>query len=204
MIENTGVGIQVWRLSDLKLLHTLRIPSEHPHAGHAADTASHHLFPGEPRVLSDGKTVMFATFTCGLYALTGIETSAPKVTPVYTFEGQDCAVPVVTGKYWLQTEPATHSVVALDIYDPLTPREVSRVQLGEEGRPHWLAIDGSGRRLVVDNGSRRDTKLFLVDFDPATGALKSNAVFPVLDLSSVTVPGLGVVRGIPHGAVFSR
>jgi hypothetical protein len=204
MVEDTGVGIQVWRLSDLALLHTLRIPSGNPHGMHAADTTPHHLFPGEPRLLHDGRTVMFATFTCGLYALTGIDANAPIVTPVWTFPGKNCAVPVTTGKYWIQTVPATHSVVVLDVSNPMTPREVSSLDLGEDARPHWLAMDRTGTGIVVNNGSRSDSQLYLIRFDPRTGSLSRDPAIARLDMSNVSVPGLGVVRGIPHGSVFSR
>jgi hypothetical protein len=204
MVEDTGVGIQIWRLSDLALLHTLRIPAGNPHGMHAADTVPHHLFPGEPRLLHDGKTVMLATFTCGLYVVTGIDTSSPTVTPVYTFPGQNCAVPVTTGKYWIQTVPATHSVVVLDVSNPMTPREVSTLDLGKDASPHWLAMDGTGTRLVVNNGSRSDSQLYLIRFNPRTGALSREPGIGRLDLSGVNVPGLGVVTGIPHASVFSR
>ena len=204
MVEDTGVGLQIWRLSDLKLLHTLRIPGGPPHGMHATDTAQHHLFPGEPRVLRDGKTIMLATFTCGLYTVTGVDTDTPRVQPVYRFPGKDCAVPLVIGDYWLQTVPALHSVITLDISDPSSPREVSRVDLGEGSTPHWLASDATGRRLVVNNGSRRQSNLYLLRFDPATGALSRDAALPELDMARVSVPGIGEVKGVPHGAVFSR
>ncbi|MEO8577659.1 MAG: hypothetical protein ABI556_13195 [Gemmatimonadales bacterium] len=204
MIEDTGVGLQVWRLSDLKLLQTLRIPAAHAHGAQASDTMPHHLFPGEPRLLADGKTIMLATFTCGLYTLTGIETDTPHVTPVYSFPGQNCAVPVLIGKYWIQTVPEVHMVVALDVSDPTSPREVSRIDLGEGSKPHWLAADASGQFLVVNNGSRRGTNLYLLRFDKSTGALSRYSKLPTLDLNRVAVEGLGEVPGVPHGAVFSR
>ncbi|MBA3406231.1 MAG: hypothetical protein H0U13_16370, partial [Gemmatimonadaceae bacterium] len=192
-------------LSDLKLLHTLRIPGGPPHGMmHDTDTAQRHLFPGEPRVLRDGKTVMLATFTCGLYTVTGVDTGAPRIQPVYRFPGKDCAVPVVIGDYWVQTVPELRAVVALDVSNPAAPREVSRVDLGESSTPHWLASDATGRRLVVNNGSRRDGRLYLLRFDPVTGALSRDAAFPVLDMTRMTVPGIGEVHGVPHGAVFSR
>ena len=203
MIDDTGVHVQIWRLSDLTLLNTVKIPGGAPHGSHAGDTVQRHLFPGEPRVLRDGKTVMLATFTCGLYTVTGIETDTPRVTPVYAFEGKNCAVPVVMGKYWLQTVPDAHAVVVLDISNPLAPREVSRVDMGTIG-PHWLASDASGRHLVTNSGSNRDSNLYLLTFNPSTGKIARDARMPVLDLSVVSVPGVGNVRGAPHGAVFSR
>ena len=204
MIEDTGVGIQVWSLSNLKLLHTLRIPADKSHTMHAADTMPHHLFPGEPRVLADGRTVMFATFTCGLYALTAIDSDNPRINDVYKFPGKDCAVPVVIGKYWLQTVPALRAVVALDVSNPTAPREVSRIDLGATATPHWLARDASGQRLVVNSGSPADSRLYLLRFDEATGTLSRDPKFPVLDMATVTVPGIGAVSAAPHGTVFSR
>ncbi len=204
MIENTGVGLQVWRLSDLKLLHTLRIPADHPHGVHATDTTPHHLFPGEPRLLHDGKTVMLATFTCGLYTITGYETDRPRITPVYRFAGQDCAVPVVIGKYWLQTVPAEQAVVVLDVSDPAMPKEVSRYVFTGNTRPHWLGNDASGRRVVVNSGSKNDPALHLLTFEPSTGKLSRDAKTPLLDMAKVNVPGLGEVLAVPHGVIFAK
>ncbi len=203
MIEDTGVHVQIWRISDLKLLRTLRIPTT-SHSMHTADTIQHHRLPGEPRLLADGRTLMLGTFMCGLFALTDIDKPEPKLSEVYTFPGVDCAVPVVIGNYWLQTVPAIHSVVALDVSNPAVPREVSRLNMGEKVHPHWLARDLSGRRLVLNSGSREDQNLYLLRFNPATGALTRDARLPVLDISSVDIPGLGEVHGVPHGAVFSR
>ena len=68
---------------------------------------------------------------------------------VRAFPGKDCAVPARVGRWWVQTVPALHALVALDVADPLRPREVSRLAFGDEVSPHWLAADASGRRLVM-------------------------------------------------------
>ena len=206
MVDSTGVHVQVWRLSDLALLRTLRIPSTRPHAmDHAmpmGDAMPRHLFPGEPRLLADGKTVMLATFSCGMFTVTGLATDDPVVTPVYAFPGVDCAVPVTMGRWWLQTVPALHAVVVLDISNPAEPREASRLVLGDSVAPHWLSADRSGRRLVMDTGGGH--QLYLLRFDPRTGAITRDPSLPVLDMSSVEVPGVGTLTGVPHGAVFAE
>ncbi len=203
MIEDTGVHIQIWRLSDLTLLNTLKIPAGE-HMVHGSDTIQHHRLPGEPRLLEDGKTVMFATFMCGLFTLTGIDSAIPKLSQVMTFPGKDCAVPVVIGKYWVQTVPEVHSVVSIDISNPASPREVSRVTYADPVRPHWLARDEAGRRLVMNSGSRKDPTMYLLNFDPVSGKISKDDRFKSLSVAKVNVAGIGEVPGVPHGAVFSR
>lgn len=216
MTADVGVHVQLWRLSDLALLHTLAIPeapadAPAPHAGHAlaagsardsGGVAAHHLLPGEPRLLADGRTVMFGTFTCGLYVLTALDGPSPTLRFVRAFPGKDCAVPARVGRWWVQTVPALHALVALDVVDPLRPREVSRLAFGDGVSPHWLAADAPGRRLVMNGGSYADARLHLVTLDARTGALAPDATLPTVDLSRVEVPGLGIVRAVPHGAVF--
>lgn len=63
--EHAGDQVQVWRLSDLKLLKTIQLPE--------APDGKSNLSPNEPRVLSDGKTVLLGTSRCGLYRLTGLD-----------------------------------------------------------------------------------------------------------------------------------
>ena len=202
MTDELGVHVQVWRLSDLKLLYTMAVPRADEHAEHMAHTADHHMLPGEPRTLADGKTVMFGTFTCGLYRVTDVAT-APRVEFVHSYPGENCAVPVVVGNYWVWTIPALHAVVSLDVSDAGKPREVSRLVLGDGVKPHWLARDESGTRLVANAGAR-DSRVWLLRIDPATGVLSRDPELPVLDMERVEVPGVGRVVGAPHGAVFAR
>lgn len=204
MIEDIGVHVQIWQLSDLKLLHTMAVPLAGEHRGHALHDSEHHKLPGEPRVLADGRTVMFGTFTCGLYRVTGLDGASPQIAFSHAFPGADCAVPVVIGKYWIQTVPALHALVALDVSDPARPVEVSRLVFGAEVKPHWLAADAAGRRLVTTSASPGDPTLRLVDFDPVTGALSRPADALVLDMRGVTWPDGYRGDAIPHGVVFDR
>jgi hypothetical protein len=63
---------------------------------------------------------------------------------VYTFPGDWCGVPTIVGHYLVQSVPAIHSLVAIDISDPSQPKEVSRLVLGDTYHPHWQ--DGTGRQ----------------------------------------------------------
>ena len=149
-------------------------------------------------------TLMFATFMCGLYTLTSIDGPSPRLTQVMTFPGVNCAVPVVIGTYWIQTVPDIHAVLALDVSNPESPREVSRVTFDDVVHPHWLARDESGRHLVMNSAYQKDPNLYLLTFDPSTGSLAKDARFKSLSVAKVSVPGFGEVLGEPHGAVFSR
>jgi hypothetical protein len=166
---------------------------------------------GEPRLLPDGRSVYIHTFNCGLYLLRDVD-GAPTTSLVHTFEGKNCGVPILTGRYWLQTVPDAHALVALDISDPARPREVSTVSFGNDERPHWIAIDGTGRRVVLNSaGDAKSNRLFVVDFNPANGALSIDTRFrdpgathSGIDLTGKTWPHGFTGRVAPHGTVFSR
>lgn len=214
MIGDFGAHLQVWRLSDLALLQTIELPATkegdgHMHAGAMkAKGEDHHLFPGEPRVLADGRTVLLATFTCGFYRVSGIDQPTPKVDFVKAFGGENCAVPVLVGNHWIQTIPDENALVTLDVADAAHPREISRLTFDSTFKPHWLALDAGGSRLVVNNGKDR---VFLVTLDPRSGKL---AVDPAFRDAGASGPGVSFIRpewphgatgpAIPHGSVFSR
>jgi hypothetical protein len=58
-LDGPGIAVQVWRMSDLKLLKTIRLSPGPRGYGHED--------PQEPRVLADGKTVLVQTRSCGLH-----------------------------------------------------------------------------------------------------------------------------------------
>ncbi|HUP00441.1 MAG TPA: hypothetical protein VM737_02845 [Gemmatimonadota bacterium] len=195
--------VQVWRLSDLSVLATIVLPPG-PRGGEGEQ-------PGEPRVLFDGRTVLVATFACGLYRITGLEGDRPGAEFVHGFDGGGCAVPVVHGDLWIQSVPSAHAVVALDVSDPARPREVSRVTLGGRNYPHWLALDPAGGRIVVADRGDGERRLFVLTLDPGTGSLALDERFrdPGSDRPGVTFDrelwphgNTGAAR--PHGAVFGH
>jgi hypothetical protein len=108
--------------------------------------------------------------------------------------------------------PHTHALVALDIADPEHPREVSNLTFGDDEAPHWLAIDPSGRRLVLNSaGNSKGNRLFVINFDPASGVLSTDDRFrdpgstrPGIDLTGKTWPHGFSGKPVPHGTVFSR
>jgi hypothetical protein len=200
----TSEWLQFWRLSDLTLLRSIALAP--------GPRGNEHQFTGEPRLLADGKSIYVHTFNCGLYLLRGVESLEPVTRLVYTFEGKDCGVPIRTGHFWLQTVPDTHAVVVLDIRDPEHPREVSRVAVGNDEEPHWIAIDPTGRRVVLNSGGySRGNRLYVLNFDPETGRLRMDERFrdsdgarDAVNLDDKTWPHGFSGKALPHGAVFSR
>lgn len=128
-----------------------------------------------------------------------------------SFSGINCGVPVISGHYWLQPVPEAHALVSLDVSDPERPREVSSVTVGDDEGPHWAAIDSYGRRVVVNSAGSRPNRLYIINVDPATGALSLDERFrdrdsprPGVTLTGKTWPHGFIGEAKPHGTVFSR
>jgi hypothetical protein len=198
--------LQIWRLSDLSLLHTITLPH-----GPLGDEA---LFTAEPRVLGDGRTVLVSTFNCGLYLLEGLDGETPSGRLVASFpreEGVYCAIPVIVGDYYLVTVPAQNAVISLNVSDPAAPREVGRLTLGPDDVPHWIAVSPDQRRVVITGYEGMLHRVLIAHFDPATGQLEIDGRFreagatePGLRMDDKVWPHGGSAAGVPHGAVFSR
>lgn len=198
--------LQIWRLSDLSLLRTIVLP-DGAAGGESKLTA-------EPRVLADGRTVLVSTFSCGLYLMEGLDSDTPSARLVASFPRKartNCAIPVIAGNYYLVTVPAWSAVVSLDISDPAAPREVSRLTLGPDDVPHWIAIAPDRRRVVVTGYRAMQHRVVMARFDAATGSLTLDDRFgdpdsatPGWTMTGRSWPHGGAAPGIPHGAVFSR
>lgn len=195
--------VQVWRLSDLKLLRTLLLPP--------GPRGSEQKFPGEPHILADGRTVLVHTFACGLYQMVGIDTDKPSVRHLQTFDGEQCDVPLRISHYWVQAQSSLHALAAYDISDLGHIREVSRITFDDKQKPHWIAADADGRRIVLNSGEYGEHRLFLVNFDPQTGSLSLDGRFRDAgsERPGVSMDGKSWPHGFhgdayAHGTVFSR
>jgi 56kDa selenium binding protein (SBP56) len=205
-LDTRSRAVQVWRLSDLALLHTIVLPPG-PRGDENAMTA-------EPRLLADGRTVLVNTFTCGLYRVHGLSGDTPSAEWVYSTpwtKSPYCAVPVVAGSFWLQTNGPEHAVVSLDVSDPDRPREVSRLTLAPNEIPHWLALEPNRGRVVITGYRDIESRVLLAHLDRGTGALHLETTFttpganrPGVDFAREQWPHGRTGRAIPHGAVFSR
>jgi hypothetical protein len=202
-----GRSVQIWRLSDLTLLHTVLLPP--------GPRGDEHLHPAEPRVLADGRTVMVATFRCGIYVLSALD-STPVATLARSFpwsavtgEDTDCNVPVRLGRFWVQPVGTTGSLVVLDVSRPEKPAIVDELGFGIDARPHWLALEPGGRRIVMTGGGTLAGGVYLLDMDPETGKLQLAGGLPA---TGSGIPGIRFDRdewphgktgpAFAHGAVF--
>lgn len=187
--------VQVWRLSDLKLLKTIILPAApYWYSDPSADSS-------EPRLLADGETVVVPTFNCGLFLMRNIAADAPTVQHVYDFGYRVCEVPVVVGNYLVEAMQSGHAVVSLDMSDPEHPREAGRIVMGPEDAPHWIAVEPGGDRLVITGVGALSTRVLFATINRQTGELK-------LDPQSIDFtrswPDDWKGSAIPHGAVFSN
>jgi len=192
--------VQVWRYSDLKLVKSIYLKGPQGED------------PAEPRVLADGKTVLVSTFSCGLYRITDLETNEPKAEFIHSFGGENCALPVVAGVYWVATVPDSHALVTLDVSNPAKPVEVSRLTTGDKDKPHWISLEPNGDRIVLSGGNGTlESRMQIVKIDKKTGKLSWDEAFREngskergISFDRQKWPHGKNGRAIPHGAVFSR
>jgi hypothetical protein len=197
----SGVTYQLWRLSDLKLLRTAYFD--------VGENRYAHISPEELRVGPDG-SVFVQTLGCGIERITGMDQSEPASKLVYTFPGNWCGVPTIVGHFLVQSVPAVHGFIVLDIADAAKPREVARLTLSETYSPHWTAWDPMAGRLVVTSGETPEDRTYLLKLDQTSGALSIDTAFRDTD----GLVGLSFAErawphgwkgvGYPHGAVFTR
>lgn len=193
--------LQIWSLDDLKLLASVPLPD--------SGKGNHHGYPAEPRIIPGGD-VLVSTFNCGLYKVDGLDSRKPSAKFVHDFptgpaDHDMCAVPLVIGKYWIQTAGAINGLIVLDVSDPDKPREVSRLSLEHRFHvPHWIAADRSSNRIVVTG--MHSGWIAMLKFDEASGKLELDQAFGSaggIDFDRVEWPHGATGKAIVHGTVFS-
>lgn len=193
--DHDGNQVQVYRLSDLTLIRTIKLPTNDG--------------PNEPRLLADERTVLVNTVACHLYQVTGLAGSRPALSLVHAEPERGCATPVVVGNFWIQANARAREVFSLDVSDPANVRKVSSVTFDERQRPHWLASDGTRVVVVNEPGPTAERRIWMLKLDTRTGELALDSAFR--DKGS-TRPGIAFDRdswphgitgtGVPHGTVF--
>ena len=193
MKAQSSRSIQIWRMSDLKLLQTMILP--------AGTSGMEQNSPNEPRLLADGRTVMVGTGNCGLYRLKNLGAAQSSAELVYSIGQKACAVPVVAGRYWVIAVGSLPGLVALDLSNPSHPHEASRLVLDADWMPHWLSLAPDGRRIVITGFKGMRSKILIATIDPGSGSL---ALTGTIDFDRAAWPHGVTGAAIPHGTVFAR
>jgi len=200
--EKVADVIQVWRLSDLKLLKTIEVPIV------AGDSAQR--YPFEMRPLADG-SVFMNSYACGFFHLTDLTTN-PKITRVMAMaepKNFGCSVPLIAGKFWIMPIAYAHRYATIDISNPDHPVEVASFPTDTTFFPHWISADpGSDRVVVTDQGDGAPL-VAIAHLDRKTGHLAWDEAFKD---PGGTKPGVSYHRpswpngfkgmAMPHGALF--
>lgn len=187
--------IQIWRLSDLKLIKSVVLPSPPRFASAIAKNAA------EPRLLGDGKTVLVVTSGCGLYQVTDLAGQNPGARFVYDFGYRSCGVPTVAGHYWIQTGMSGHSLVSVDVSDLSHVKEAGRLTLRDDELPHWVSKESGGDRIVITGFGSLATHVLFANINPQSGALKLDP--HRIDFDRRWPDGWNG-PAMPHGSLFSR
>lgn len=160
--------------------------------------------------------MLITTFRCGLYTLTDLDTR-PVATLIRSFpwspvegEDTDCNVPVRYGSFWIQPVGTTGSIVVLDLSDLEKPTIVDELSLGVDARPHWIALEPGGTRLVLTGGGTLGGDVFLIELDPERGTLELIESFrssasdrPGVRFDRTDWPHGATGAAFAHGAVFA-
>ena len=170
--------VQIYRYSDFELLHTLELPVGRLANGRALEGSQAAGFG--PRILDDG-SVFLNSYGCAFYHITDIGKDAPDLSMVHVLKTKaaknssyvrgGCGIPVRIGNYWVQPVGQERTVVVLDISDPAAPREVHRLKTPRNFKPHWLAKDPLGNRLILGAEVGEEQGFFMLRIDEATGKI---------------------------------
>ena len=175
--------IQIYRYSDFKLLQTMELP---------VGKRDGQNIPGSqaagfgPRALDDG-SVFLNAYGCALYHLTDIGSEKPTLKMVHVLETKAtdnpkiirgaCGIPFRIGKYWLQPMGLENKVVVLDISNPAKPEEIQHINTPDDFKPHWLAKDPRGSRLVLGAEMGYEEGFYVFRFNEKTGQLAFDTSF---------------------------
>ena len=196
MEDHSADVVQIWRLSDLTLLHTLPVLPAKLASGVVAEWG--HRLPFEPRVMPDG-SVLLSTYGCGFYRVVGFDQPTPTIQNVYMIDpeqrGSPCGVPVVVGNYWIMPVGFGNMLISFDVRNPARPIEIAVLRSDSTFRPHWLAVDPRSDRLIVGAQDGGEDRMLMARVNSATGHLSWDESF-----GSAGVPGLSLKRrSWPHG-----
>ena len=203
-LDHQGSVIQLWRLSDLRLLKTLALK------GPEGSRPNIERNPYEPRRTNAGE-ILLATGAGGLFRISGLEPDTFRANLVFDFGGASYLA-LVVDHYWIQAVASLRRVVALDMSNAAKPSEMARVEFGDRQQPHWLALDEQSNRIIVANSNEQsESRLWMLKLDTVSGLLAFDRTFhdpgddrPGVSFEREQWPHGHTGRGVPHGSVFVR
>jgi len=217
--EQAADVVQIWGLSDLALMHTLRVPRVEPvdapecvfGVGDICEAGQYSAEdqPFESRLLGDG-SVLMNTLMCGIYRITDVDSDAPGIELVLNFPDLfGCSVPTVIDHFLVLPVMFSETILVLDISEPGDIREVSRFDTPGY-QPHWAVTDPGGSRIVVTSSGTAPTYTVLMfDFDSVDGQLRLDESFGSSEFPKAGVsfyrdswPHGETGTAVPHAAVF--
>jgi len=113
------------------------------------------------------------TLGCGIERITGVKTDEPKSQLVYTSPVTGAVFPHCWA-YLIQSVPSTYSLIVLDIANGAKPVEVFTAESQRYPQTTLDGMDAKTQRVVVTG---KESRLFLVKLDPATGVLSMDDAF---------------------------
>jgi len=213
--------VQIWSLSDLSLLKTLRVPRvkslKEPECtlgqGDLCDASQYpaEAQPFESRAMNDG-SVLMNTLMCGIYRISAVDTDEPRIDLVLNYpELFGCSVPAVINDFYILPVMFNETILVLDMSDPTAVKEVSRFDTPGY-QPHWAASDPRTSRIVVTSSGNTPTfTVLMLDFDSAEGRLTLDESFGSPDFPRAGVsfyreswPHGDTGTAKPHAAFFGR
>jgi hypothetical protein len=219
-----GDSVQVWRLSDLRLLRTVLLPP--------GPRGKENQGPFEPRFAhAPGSRTVFVNCDSGdgLYVSLDLISPDPVFHLVYDFgERSAVGVPALTrdDRFYLQPLRLANKLVVLDVRNPLQPNPVSELRFDRDpanptkprqGGPHYLTLDLNERRIAVSDYTihvptmhlEGDRRVYLLQFDPQTGAVEFDLSFRNefsgavgVDFNREIWPHGKTGAARPHGMIF--
>lgn len=200
--ERLADVVQVWRISDLKLIKTFAVPVV------AGDST--YRYPFETHTLSDG-SVFVNTYSCGFYRLTNLG-GEPQITRVFAMsqpKNFGCSIELIAGKFMVMPIAYAHRYATLDISDPAHPREISSLETDSTFFPHWISADPGSDRVVVTDQGDGAPMVMIAHLDRKTGRLSWDEKFrdpgakkPGVSFAMRMLPNGFHGMVMPHGALF--
>jgi hypothetical protein len=181
-----GISVQVWRAESLTLLRTVVLE--------AGPRGEENLGPLTPVAFHRTPLVYVNTREGGgLYASDSLDQAEPVFRLVFDFAaGAAAAGAAVTpdDAYYVIALSGRNRVASFAVHDPWHPKLVSALRFDRDpadplkpraGRPGALAMSADGTRFAVADdaldGPEADHRVYVLQLDPTTGALRFDTAF---------------------------